>query len=141
MSLTAPQQATFPPTRLGTGHSSTGGLQVVANGGAATRFSLAIPIANGPHSVVVTEQKSAAGVNTVSLSIYIDGVVNVMPIGTVNVYSSPSDAVQLPRVQGTSIDEYEFWPRDLSLDPEMLCENGWDGEWNPASNVCLLTSN
>ena len=37
--------------------------------------------------------------------------------------------------------EGEFWPRDLSLDPEMLCENGWDGEWDPASAKCTLTSN
>jgi hypothetical protein len=90
--------------------------------------------------VVVTEQKAADGV-TQSLSIYLDGAVTVMAIGAGNVYGSPSDTVLLPRAQGTTVDEYEFWPRDLSLDPEMLCENGWDGELNPASRACLMTSN
>jgi hypothetical protein len=122
-------------------YSTTGGLLVVANGGAAAPFSQTIPIPNGAHSVVITEQKVATGAITQSLSIYVDGVVTVLPIGTVNVYAAPSDSVQLPTAQGTQIDEYEFWPRDLSLDPEMLCENGWDGEWNPATGVCLLTSN
>jgi hypothetical protein len=69
--------------------------------------------------VVVTEQKAADGV-TQSLSIYLDGAVTVMAIGAGNVYGSPSDTVLLPRAQGTTVDEYEFWPRDLSLDPKML---------------------
>jgi hypothetical protein len=94
--------------------------------------------ASGSASPVTTRGASGA---TRSLTIYVDGAATVLPIGTVNVYTNPSDAVQLPRVQGTIIDEYEFWPRDLSADPEMLCENGWDGKWNPATGVCLLTAN
>jgi hypothetical protein len=118
------------------------GLVVVANGGAATPFSVAIPLAAGQHSVVVTEQKANPNGTTAKLSIYVDGALTTLPIGTVNVYAAPSDTVSLPHnVNGTQVDEYEFWPRDLSADPEMLCENGWDGEWNPATSACLLTSN
>jgi hypothetical protein len=40
--------------------------------------------------------------------------------------------------RGATINE--LWPRDLSADPEMLCENGWDGEWNAATGGCPLTS-
>jgi hypothetical protein len=122
-------------------HSTANGLTVLAGNGGQTAFSRTIAVPNGTHSVVVTEQKAADGVTTQSLSIYIDGNVTVLPIGAGNVYSAPSDTVILPRAAGTTIDEFEFWPRDLSLDAEMLCENGWDGEWNPATGVCLLTSN
>jgi hypothetical protein len=122
-------------------HSVGSGLQIIASGGGATPFARTFNVPSGPHSVVVTEQKAPGSATTQSLTIYIDGVASVLPIGTGNVYGNPSDAVLLPRQSGTSIDEYEFWPRDLSLDPEMLCENGWDGEWNPASDTCLLTSN
>jgi hypothetical protein len=122
-------------------HSIASGLTVIANGGAASPFSKTIPVPNGAHGVVVTEQKVPGSANTQSLSIYVDGVITVMQIGSVNVYASPSDSVGLPRTAGTTVDEYEFWPRDLSLDPEMLCENGWDGEWNPATSVCTLTAN
>ena len=72
--------------------------------------------------MVVTEQRAASGA-TQSLTIYVDGVASVLPIGTVNVYANPSDAVQLAHVKGTIVDEYEFWPRDLSVDPEMLTAN------------------
>ena len=104
-----------------------------------TQFSKTLSVGSGMHSVVITEQK--ASTTTQSLSIYIDGNVTVLVIGGGNVYGTPIDSVALPRAQGTTVDEYEFWPRDLSLDPEMLCENGWDGEWDPATASCLLTSN
>ena len=91
--------------------------------------------------MVITEQKVAGNQTTQSLSIYIDGVLTQMPIGTGNVFATASDTVQLPRAQGTTVDEYEFWPRDLSADPEMLCENGWDGEFDPLTATCSLTSN
>ena len=120
--------------------SAASGLTVLAGNGSTQQFTRTIAVANGPHSVVVTEQKTANGA-TQSLLIYVDGAVTALPIGAGNVYGSPSDSVALPRTAGTTIDEYEFWPRDLSLDPEMLCENGWDGEWDPASEKCTLTSN
>ena len=118
------------------------GLVVLANGGATNPFGVAIPVAAGLHSVVVTEQKADANGTTARLSIYVDGALTTLPIGTVNVYAQPSDTLTLPQnVNGTQVDEYQFWPRDLSADPEMLCENGWDGEWNPATATCLLTAN
>src|SRR6185503_11041670 len=121
-------------------YTTANGLTILAGPNSTTTLSKTIPVTNGPHSVVVTEQKVGTDI-TQSLTIYVDGTPTVMSIGIGNVYASPSDTVLLPHFTGTTIDEYEFWPRDLSVDPEMLCENGWDGEWNPASNVCLLTSN
>jgi hypothetical protein len=118
------------------------GIVVGANGGAQTPFTVAIPnTVAGNHSLLITEQKTAQGL-TQQLSIYLDGVLTVLPIGTVNVFAAPSDNVVLPHnVNGSRLDEVQFWPRDLSGDPEMLCENGWDGEWNPATSTCALTSN
>jgi hypothetical protein len=121
-------------------YTTANGLTVIAGNNTPTPITRTIPVANGPHSVVITEQKVSVD-STQSLTIYVDGVANVMSIGVGNVYANPSDTVILPHLAGTTVDEYEFWPRDLSLDPEMLCENGWDGEWNPASNTCLMTSN
>lgn len=106
-------------------------LTVTAGNGGQSTQTIMIPVAAGTHSLVVIEGKAASGVTTQSLSICVDGVATTMPFGTGNVYTMPSDTVLLPRAPGTSIDEYEFWPRDLSLDPEMLCENGTDGEWDP----------
>lgn len=122
-------------------YSTAGGLTIIAGPNSATTISKTIAIPNGVHSVVVTEQKVGANGTTQSLTVYVDGVATVIPIGIGNVYANPSDTVLLPRLSGTTIDEYEVWPRDLSLDPEMLCENGLDGEWNAATGVCLLTSN
>jgi hypothetical protein len=120
---------------------SPGSITVIANGGAANPFTKTIEVGQGPHSVVVTEQKQGDNPATVSLTTYLDGVATVMAIGGVNVFVAPSDTVIMPHVPGTSVDEYEFWPRDLSLSPDMLCENGWDGEWNPATGTCLLLAN
>ncbi|HZJ63113.1 MAG TPA: Ig-like domain-containing protein, partial [Kofleriaceae bacterium] len=121
-------------------YSTANGLTVIAGPNSPTTITKTIAVANGPHSVVVTEQKLNVDL-TQSLTIYVDGVPTGMSIGTGNVYANPSDTVLLPHFAGTTIDEYEFWPRDLSVDPEMLCENGWDGEWNPVTSTCLLTSN
>lgn len=120
---------------------AAGAVTVVANGGSVAPFTVTIPAAPGAHSLVVTEQKVAGTATTQSLSIYLDGVRTLLPIGTGNVFGSPSDTLQLARNPGFQLDELELWPRDLSQDPEMLCENGWDGEWNPATVTCALTAN
>ncbi|HSR99752.1 MAG TPA: hypothetical protein VLM79_22015 [Kofleriaceae bacterium] len=122
-------------------YGTASGLTVAAAANSTSVISKSIAVASGPHSVVVTEQKADANGTTQSLTVYVDGVATVMPIGTGNVYANPSDTVQLPHAAGTTVDEIEFWPRDLSKDAETLCENGWDGEWNPATATCLLTSN
>lgn len=126
---------------LQVGYVKDNGIVVIANGGAQQAFTKAIPVTTaGPHSLTITEQKQ--GELTTQLSIYVDGQLTVMPIGTINVFGLPDDNVTFPHnVVGSQIDEIEFWTRDLSADPEMLCENGWDGEWNPATSTCLLTSN
>ena len=47
----------------------------------------------------------------------------------------------MPAPGGVAIDELEFWTADLAKDPEALCENGFDGSFDPATGTCLLTSN
>ena len=100
--------------------------------------AITIQISNGFHSFLITEQKVPGTTITQSLSIYVDGDLTVMPLGTGNVFGEPRDFVNLGREVGMILDEIEFWPRDLSADPEMLCENGLDGHWDPVSTSCLF---
>jgi hypothetical protein len=39
------------------------------------------------------------------------------------------------------LDEVQFWQRDISTAADELCENGFDGQWDPAAGKCTLTSN
>ena len=56
-------------------------------------------------------------------------------------YSRVNDTIRSVTQTGAAVDEIQLWPRDLSADTEMLCENGFDGEFNPATGTCSLTSN
>jgi hypothetical protein len=109
---------------------------IVGAGTAAPSISL--PSSSGFHNLLVTEKKVPGSTITQSLSIYLDGELTVMPIGTGNVYGAVPDFVGLGGTDGMVLDEIEFWPRDLSADPEMLCENGLDGEWDPVLGECLF---
>jgi len=100
-----------------------------------------INVPNGPHSIVVAEQKSADGTTTQQMSIFIDGVATKVPVGAGNLYTTVADTIQLPHTGGTIVDELEFFPRDLTADAEMLCENGFDGEFDVVTGACLMTSN
>jgi hypothetical protein len=102
--------------------------------------TLDVPIALGNHTIVVAEQL-AAGV-TQSVTVYVDGgAPHVVALGSGLLFTPANDRAVLASVKNTIVDEYEFWPRDLSADPEMLCENGFDGEFDPATATCSLTSN
>jgi hypothetical protein len=41
---------------------------------------------------------------------------------------------------GQTVDEYEWWPADLSSNPELLCQNGWDGEWHSRTGMCSFAN-
>jgi hypothetical protein len=121
------------------GISVSAGLQsmtVRVGNGTIQGTELSIPISfGGFQSLLVTEKKVPGSRITESLSIYLDGQRTVMPIGNVDVFSGVPDFVFLG-LQSGLIDEIEFWPRDLSADLEILCENGLDGQWNPATLTC-----
>ena len=72
---------------------------------------------------------SALAGSAVAETVEINGQVEVM-----------ASQVDRPK-RGTTMDEVELWPQDLSASPDLLCENGWDGQWDPATDRCLLTSN
>jgi hypothetical protein len=98
------------------------------------------PLDTGSHNLVVAEQRSG-GVTT-SLRLYVDGTLAAtVPMNSGDVFAVVNDTIQLPTQAGTSVDEIELWPMDLSSSPDMLCENGFDGEFNPATDDCTLTSN
>jgi len=65
----------------------------------------------------------------------------VLKIGAGDVYAQARDSVALFPAASSVVDEIEFWQNDLAKDPEVLCENGLDGEFDLVSGTCLLTSN
>jgi hypothetical protein len=102
--------------------------------------SATIPIGFGSHSVVIAEQLE--GVATQSVTIFVDGgAPTVLAFGSGSIITAANNVVRLPSQGGWILDEYQFWPRDLSADPETLCENGFDGELDPLTGACSLTSN
>jgi hypothetical protein len=114
---------------------------VLAGDGTAVASEVSIPITPGLHSLVITEQKVPGSSNTQSVSIYLDGAVTVMPLsGRGDVFCCGGDTLVLANHPGMMLDEFEFWPRDLSEDLEMLCENGLDGEWDPVDESCSLVN-
>ena len=69
------------------------------------------------------------------------GVAQTVTTGS-DVLPSGGDVIRLPNAVGTRIDELEIWGEDLdALSPEAACENRLDGEWDPATDTCALTSN
>ncbi|MBL9019714.1 MAG: hypothetical protein JNL83_36320, partial [Myxococcales bacterium] len=92
------------------------------------------------HNLVITEQRS--GGVTQSLRIYVDGnLERTLTFGNGTVFSFGLDTIQSCTNTGCAIDELELWPQDLSTSLEMLCENGFDGQWDPAADRCIFTSN
>ncbi len=116
-------------------------LQIDSYNNSDTPKSAAFSADNAVHGVVITEQKT--GNVTDKLTVYIDGtLVGVLDIGgAYNVFANPSDIIQFPSQVGARVDEIEFWDQDLSTDKAMLCENGFDGQFDPVNSVCVLTSN
>jgi hypothetical protein len=96
-------------------------------------------VPNRFNNVVITEQRALASGNTISLTVFINGVKTAIPINGGNLYGLVRDDVRLVQSAGLLVDEYEFWPADLQTSLELLCENGQDGEWDPVTNTCLLT--
>jgi Big-like domain-containing protein len=91
-------------------------------------------------SIVVTESRNANQSTIVQL--FLNGsLVAQVPITSGNVYQVVRDDPRMPAPAGVVVDELEFWTADLAQDPEMLCENGFDGSFDPATGTCLLTSN
>ena len=87
--------------------------------------------------VLVTEQR--VGQITQQITVYINGQATVIPLGGGDIFVATSFA-ELVTAIGMIVDEYEIWPADLSREPQMLCENGLDGEFERSSNRCLLTA-
>ena len=119
-------------------------LQIFTGSNITNQFTTTVPanpLAAGMHSVVIAEQSTAAAVTT-SVKIYVDGqLAATVPFTSGNVYGRLSDAIAMAAAAGTEVDEYELWPRDVSATPEMLCENGFDGEFDLVTQTCSLTSN
>jgi hypothetical protein len=87
------------------------------------------------HSVVITQDPIS---NVVQ--IFVDGLLHARFPVAEGLYARPTP-MRMTTVNGVMIDEVELWPSDLSRTPEILCENGFDGLWDPATNSCALTSN
>jgi hypothetical protein len=89
---------------------------------------------------VVAEQKS--GAQTTGLKIYIDGrLEQTLTVTAGDVFGIVNDKITMVSQPAAVVDEIELWPRDLSADPEMLCENGFDGEFDLVNLTCSLTAN
>ncbi len=118
-------------------------LQVFTGTGLAVQTTTTVPanpLSNQFHSFVLAEQKS--GAVTTSVKLYVDGqLATTVPIGTGDLFGIVADKITMVSADGAAVDEYELWPRDVSASREILCENGFDGEWNPAAGTCSLTSN
>nr|HEX4317278.1 Ig-like domain-containing protein [Kofleriaceae bacterium] len=95
------------------------------------------------HSVVVTEQHAAIAGATVTqqLTVFVDGKPTIIPIGSGNIFQIVNDTITGPRAQGTTYDEYRFYLRDLTEDDEMLCENGFFGQYDHLDDSCSLVNN
>ena len=92
------------------------------------------------HNLVIAEQRTANG--TQSIRIYVDGRLEAtMTFGNGDVFAIRSNIIRSCTQSGCSVDEIELWPRDLSANAEMLCENGFDGQWDPVGDRCRFTSN
>jgi hypothetical protein len=95
---------------------------------------------NKSNSIVVTERRTVD--TTISVSVYVNGALaTVIPVPSGDVFKQTSDGVLFVEKPGTPVDEYEFWTEDLEANPEVLCENGFDGEFDPLTGSCSLTSN
>jgi hypothetical protein len=110
-------------------------------GSQTTDINIAVGTTRKSHSIVVTEQKVSVDA-TQSMTIFVDGgSKTTLSFTAGNVYAVVNDTVSLPHTNGTIVDEYQFWPRDLTTDSEMLCENGFDGQFDPVAGTCVLTAN
>ncbi|MBA3462238.1 MAG: hypothetical protein H0T46_19915 [Deltaproteobacteria bacterium] len=111
---------------------------------AAQQQQITVPAAplsgSQTHNLVITEQRTANG--TQSLRIYVNGrLEGTLSYAGGDVFATRNDTIRSCGTTGCSIDEIELWPQDLSANAEMLCENGFDGQWDPAVDRCNFTSN
>ncbi len=104
------------------------------NGGTASFQA----VAGRPNNIVIAERR--AGSTTTAIVVVVNGVSSTIPIGGADLFSITANDLRFAPI-GTVIDEWEFWPADLAATPEMLCENGIDGEWDPATGTCALVNN
>jgi len=114
-------------------------------GHVGSQQNLIVPTAGldtGMHNLVVAEQKNGQGLTT-TLRVYVDGIGqgSITMGGTGDVFGIVNDTITLIRAPGSQIDEVTLWPQDVSATTEMLCENGFDGQYDPVSDRCLTTSN
>jgi Concanavalin A-like lectin/glucanases superfamily len=112
--------------------------------GLANQFNVTVPAqplsTARPHSIVIAEQKT--GAQTTGLKIYIDGrLETTITFASGDIFAIVNDKITMASQNGSGVDEIELWPRDISVDPEMLCENGFDGEFDLANLTCNLTAN
>lgn len=112
--------------------------------GTANQFTALVPAApldtTRAHSILLAEQKS--GAQTTGLKIYIDGQLEqTLAFTAGDLFANVADKITMVSQDGSAVDEVELWPRDVSADPEVLCENGFDGEFDLATLTCSLTSN
>jgi Concanavalin A-like lectin/glucanases superfamily/Bacterial Ig-like domain len=101
-----------------------------------TQVTLGI-VANRFNNVVVTEQRT--GTSTLQLTVFVNGKPTVIPVAGGDVFGRVRDDVRLVANPNLFVDEYEFWQLDLTKTPEILCENGFDSEFDVASGTCLST--
>ncbi|MBA3395623.1 MAG: hypothetical protein H0T89_23470 [Deltaproteobacteria bacterium] len=129
-----------PPCGISLSYADNGTLSIYT---ASPNVQKTTAVTNGVtpnrfNNVVVTEQRS--GTTTVSITVFVNGKSTVIAIGAGDVYQRVSNNVRLNQTPGLSVDEYEFWPADLSASPELLCENGADGTFDIVTGTCSLTA-
>ena len=110
------------------------------DGGVSTQTLVEVT-PNRMNNVVVTEQKTDPK-TTDTITVFVNGVeVATIVIGAGDIYEDVSDTIRLVSAPGSRVDEFEFWALDLSKNPEALCQNGFDGQFDHIGGACLLTSN
>ncbi len=122
-------------------YNAAGSITVLAGTNTPFQSSVTIPVTTaGFHSLTVTDQlvTGAASPTTKQLTIFLDGVATVLPVGSGDVYQVISDTIIGPDRSETEFDEIRFFPTDVSTDPETLCENGQGGEFSHVNGTCTL---
>jgi hypothetical protein len=122
-------------------YTDNGRITVFVGTSAGVQKTVVVPVDEGKmNSVVVTEQKTDPK-TTDAITVFVNGVKTEIVVGAGDVYNNTSDSVRLTSTANLLVDEYEFWEIDLTGNVEMLCENGFDGEFDHVAGTCALTSN
>ena len=110
-------------------------------------YSTTVAADSSTHTVVIAEHNN--GTVSTGMSIYVDGTLgNTLTFPTSGTTSfqafdlrHTNDLLVFSRLANGFVDEIQFWQTDLTATTDTLCENGFDGQWDPVALSCTLTAN